>query len=287
MGILWIGEVVRMLKKRMNLLIKYLLLIIGLAIFIGPFLWLISTMFKTQGQSMIYPPEWIPDPFTLSGFKRLFSSLPLFPRWILNSFIISTSVGVGTVIFSSIVAFGFARTKARSKGVLFIFVLAGLMIPPQITIIPLYLIFKDIGWYDTWLPLIVPSILGNAYFIFLFRQFFLTIPLELDEATYIDGGNSWTIYSRIVMPLSIPICITAFIFSFVFSWLDFFAPFIFLQTPSKYTVSVGLQLLVGSHSQDFPALAAGAFISLLPIAIIYFIAQRFFTEGINLTGGKG
>lgn len=276
-----------MLKKSISLVVKYVLLLIGLAIFVGPLLWLISTMFKTPGESMLYPPKWIPDPFTFSAFTRLFSSLPLFPRWILNSFIISTSIAVGTVISSSIVAFGFARTKARSKKVLFILVLATLMIPPQITVIPLYLIFKQIGWYDTWLPLIVPSFLGNAYFIFLFRQFFLTIPFELDEATYIDGGSSWTIYLKIVMPLSIPISVTAFIFSFVFSWLDFFTPFIFLQTPSKYTVSVGLQLLVGTHSQDLPALAAGAFISLLPIAIIYFFAQRFFTEGINLTGGKG
>lgn len=271
----------------MPLIIQYFLLFVGLAIFVGPLLWLISTMLKTQGATMAYPPQWIPDPITFSAFSRLFNSLPLFPRWIFNSFVISTSVAVGTVISSSIVAFGFARTKARSKNILFIIVLATLMIPPQITVIPLYLIFKQIGWYDTWLPLIVPAFLGNAYFIFLFRQFFLTIPIELDEATYIDGGNSWTIYSKVVMPLSIPISVTAFIFSFVFSWIDFFTPFIFLQTPSKYTVSVGLQLLVGTHSQDYPSLAAGAFISLLPIAIIYFFAQRFFTEGVVLTGGKG
>ena len=274
-------------KRKITLIFQYFLLIVGLVVFIGPLIWLISTMLQTKGQSLSYPPQWIPNPLTFKAFSRLLNNLPLFPRWIFNSFVISTSVAIGTVISSSIVAFGFARTKARSKNVLFIIVMATLMIPQQITLIPLYLIFKQIGWYDTWLPLIVPAFLGNAYFIFLFRQFFLTIPLELDEATYMDGGNLWTIYSRIIMPLSIPISITAFIFSFVFSWVDFFTPFIFLQTPAKYTVSVGLQLLVGTQQQDIPALAAGAFISLLPIAVIYFFAQRFFTEGVVLTGRKG
>ena len=274
-------------KKRSLVAFKYLILIIGLLVFIGPLLWLISTMLQTKAQSLEFPPRWIPSPVTLSAFHRLFGNLPLFTRWIFNSFVISISVAIGTVLSSSLVAFGFARTKAKSKNILFIIVMATLMIPSQITLIPLYLIFKQIGWYDTWLPLIVPAFLGSPYFIFLYRQFFLTIPTELDEATYIDGGGLWTIYTKIVMPLSIPVTITTFIFSFVFSWVDFFSPFIFLQTPSKYTISVGLQLLVGTQSMDIPALAAGAFISLLPIAVIYFFAQRFFTEGVVLTGGKG
>jgi ABC-type glycerol-3-phosphate transport system permease component len=161
------------------------------------------------------------------------------------------------------------------------------MIPYQITLLPLYLIYKNIGWYDTWLPLIVPSFLGNAFFVFLFRQFFLTIPWELDEATYMDGGNAWVVYTRIILPLSVPVLMTGAIFSFVYSWVDFFSPFIFLQTPEKYTVSVGLQLLIGTQSQDIPALAAGSFLSLLPIAALYFFAQRYFKEGVVLTGSKG
>ncbi|MCJ7841550.1 carbohydrate ABC transporter permease [Lederbergia sp. NSJ-179] len=274
-------------NPRIVTFLQYLILVLGLAIFAGPLLWLISTMVKTQGQMLVYPPEWIPNPITFSAFSRLFEKLPLFPSWIINSFIISTGVAVGTVISSSLVAFGFARTKARNKNLLFVVVIATLMIPQQVTLIPLFIIFKNIGWYDTWLPLIVPAFLGNAYFIFLFRQFFLTIPLELDEATYMDGGNLWTVYKSVVMPLSVPILITGFIFSFVFSWTDFFTPFLFLQTPEKYTLSVGLELLVGTQSQDIPSLAAGAFISLLPIAVIYFFAQRFFVEGVVLTGTKG
>jgi ABC-type glycerol-3-phosphate transport system permease component len=274
-------------RKYVTLTFQYVLLLIGLVIFIGPLLWLVSTMLKTRGQSMAYPPEWIPRPFTFEAFSRLFNNLPLMYRWFMNSFVISISVAVGTVLSSSLVAFGFARTKARSKGFLFIVVMITLMIPYQITLLPLYLIYKNIGWYDTWLPLIVPSFLGNAFFVFLFRQFFLTIPWELDEATYMDGGNAWVVYTRIILPLSVPVLMTGAIFSFVYSWVDFFSPFIFLQTPEKYTVSVGLQLLIGTQSQDIPALAAGSFLSLLPIAALYFFAQRYFKEGVVLTGSKG
>jgi multiple sugar transport system permease protein len=274
-------------RKYVTLTFQYVLLLIGLVIFIGPLLWLVSTMLKTRGQSMAYPPEWIPRPFTLEAFSRLFNNLPLMYRWFMNSFVISISVAVGTVLSSSLVAFGFARTKAHSKGFLFIVVMITLMIPYQITLLPLYLIYKNIGWYDTWLPLIVPSFLGNAFFVFLFRQFFLTIPWDLDEATYMDGGNAWVVYTRIILPLSVPVLMTGAIFSFVYSWVDFFSPFIFLQTPEKYTVSVGLQLLIGTQSQDIPALAAGSFLSLLPIAALYFFAQRYFKEGVVLTGNKG
>ncbi|GGP13257.1 carbohydrate ABC transporter permease [Oceanobacillus neutriphilus] len=268
-------------------LFKYLILIVGLVIFAGPLLWLILTMLKTRGQTLAYPPEWFPSPITFDGFVRLFENLPLFGRWIFNSFVVSTTFAVGTVLSSSIVAFGFARTKARYKFVFFSIVLATLMVPEQITLIPLFIIFKQIGWYDTWLPLIVPAFFGNAYFIFLFRQFFLSIPFSLDEATYMDGGNLWTVYRKVVMPLSLPALMTGFIFSFVESWTDFFTPFLFLQSETKYTISVGLQLLIGIQSQDVPALAAGAFISLLPIAVIYFFAQRYFVEGIVLSGTKG
>jgi ABC-type glycerol-3-phosphate transport system permease component len=262
-------------RKYGALVFQYVLLLIGLVIFMGPLLWLVSTMLKTRGQSMAYPPEWIPRPFTLEAFDRLFTNLPLMYRWFMNSFVISISVAVGTVLSSSLVAFGFARTRARSKGFLFIVVMITLMIPYQITLLPLYLIYKNIGWYDTWLPLIVPSFLGNAFFVFLFRQFFLTIPWDLDEATYMDGGNAWVVYTKIILPLSVPVLMTGAIFSFVYSWVDFFSPFIFLQTPVKYTVSVGLQLLIGTQSQDIPALAAGSFLSLLP-----------FREGVVLTGSK-
>ncbi len=267
-------------------MVQYAVLIIVLAGFSSPLLWLISTMLKTQAQTYAFPPEFLPNPVTFRSFYRLFETIPLMPRWILNSFMISGAVGLGATISSSLIAFGFARTKARSRGVLFVVVLATLMIPAQITLIPLYILYQYIGWYNTWYPLIVPGVLASPYFIFLFRQFFLTIPRELDEATFIDGGSSWTIYSKVVMPLSRPILITGFIFAFVFSWIDFFTPLVFIQSEQLQTLSVGLQLIMGQHSQDFPVLAAGSFIALLPIGAIYFFAQRFFIEGVVLTGIK-
>ncbi|HEX7058046.1 MAG TPA: carbohydrate ABC transporter permease [Bacilli bacterium] len=266
--------------------LQYAILLVVLAGFIGPLLWLISTMLKTEGQTYKFPPEFLPNPVTLSAFYRLFDTMPLMPRWILNSFVIAGTVGVGTMLSSSLIAFGFARMKARSRGVVFVVVLATLMIPSQITLIPLYILYQHIGWYNTWLPLIVPGILANPYFIFLFRQFFMTIPRELDEATHMDGGGYWTIYRRVIMPLSGPILVTGFIFAFVFSWIDFFSPLIFIQSEKLQTLSVGLQMIMGQHSQDFPVLAAGSFIALLPIGVIYFFAQRFFIEGVVLTGIK-
>ena len=268
---------------RLSNLHKYLILIVGLVFFIGPLLWLLSTMLKTPGESLVFPPAWIPDPITFDAFRRLFTNLPMFPRWIFNSFCISVSAVIGTVLSASLVAFGFARTKAKSRHFLFIVLLATLMIPYQITLIPLYILYNNIGWYNTWLPLIVPYFFAGPFYVFLFRQFIMTIPRDVDEATYMDGGNAWTVYSRIIFPMSVPVLITGSIFAFVFSWVDFLTPFIFLQSESKYTLSVGLQLLIGTQSQDYPALAAGSFISILPIALLYFFAQRYFMEGVVLT----
>ncbi|ASS69022.1 MULTISPECIES: carbohydrate ABC transporter permease [unclassified Paenibacillus] len=274
------------MMRTSKLFFHYLFLLAGLAVFSGPLLWLLTTMLKTQEQTFQFPPKFWPDPFTLGAFSRLFDTMPLMGRWIVNSFAIAGSVGAGTIVFSSLIAFGFARTKAVSRNYLFGIVLATLMIPAQVTLIPLYLLYKDIGWYNTWLPLIVPQTLANPYFIFLFRQFFMTIPRELDEATYVDGGSSWTIYRKVIMPLSGPIVVSAFIFSFVFSWTDFFSPLIFIQSEKLQTLSVGLQMILGQTSHDFPVLAAGSFIALLPIGCIYFFAQRYFIEGVVMTGIK-
>lgn len=273
-------------KSKQQIAIQYIFLFLGLLVFIGPLLWLLSTMLKTQGQTYAFPPELVPDPFTFGAFPRLFETMPLVPIWIRNSFIIAGAIGFGSMLSSSLIAFGFARTKAKSRGFLFVIVLTTLMIPAQITLIPLYILYRSIGWYNTWLPLIVPAILANPYFIFLYRQFFMTIPMELDEATYIDGGSSWTIYSKVIMPLSGPILATGFIFAFVFSWVDFFSPLIFIQSEDLQTISVGLQMIMGQESRDLPMLAAGSFIALLPIGIIYFFAQRYFVEGVVLTGIK-
>ncbi|MGV7117981.1 carbohydrate ABC transporter permease [Paenibacillus kyungheensis] len=270
-----------------GVIVKYVLLCTALLLFIGPLIWLLSTMMKTKAETYKMPPTLLPESITFESFERLFAVQPLMLQWIENSLIVSILVVIGAVISSSLVAYGFARFKTNYASRLFPLVLMTLMIPPSIMMIPSYVLFTKLGWIDTWLPLIVPSWLGGAYYIFLFRQFFLTIPQELDEATYLDGGNRWTVYFRVIMPLSKPIIITTIIFAFVNSWLDFLGPFLYIKDSQLFTLSVGLQLLIGQTSQDFPALAAGAFISIIPIAILYFFAQRYIVEGVVLTGSKG
>ncbi|MDU4696471.1 MULTISPECIES: carbohydrate ABC transporter permease [Paenibacillus] len=277
-------------RKRSRLAVvlsKYLLLSITLLLFAGPLVWLLSTMMKTKAETYKAPPAIFPEQFTFESFERLFAVQPLMWRWIENSLIISVFVVVGVVLSSSIVAYGFARFATKYKDKLFSIVLVTLMIPPSIMMIPSYVLYTKLGWVDTWLPLIVPAWLGSAYYIFLFRQFFLSIPLELDEATYLDGGSRWTVYTRVIMPLSKPIVITTIILAFVNSWLDFLGPFLYIKDNIKFTLSVGLQLLIGQTSQDFPALAAGAFISIVPIGLLYFFGQRYIVEGVVLTGTKG
>ncbi|WP_168122483.1 carbohydrate ABC transporter permease [Paenibacillus sp. HB172176] len=266
---------------------KYALLTIILALFAGPLVWMLSTMMKTKAETYKVPPAILPDSLNFEAFQRLFDIQPLMWRWIQNSFTISALVVIGAVVSSSIVAYGFSRFATRYKDLLFPVVLMTLMIPPSILMIPSYVLFTKLHWVDTWLPLIVPAWLGGAYYIFLFRQFFMTIPTELDEATYLDGGNRWTVFTRVIMPLSKPIVVTTVIFAFVNSWLDFLGPFLYIKSNDMYTLSVGLQLLIGQTSQDFPALAAGAFISIVPIGLLFLFAQRYIVEGVVLTGSKG
>jgi multiple sugar transport system permease protein len=274
-------------KSRGLLALQYTLLSIVLLFFIGPLVWMLSTMFKTKTETYKVPPSILPEHFTLESFHRLFDVQPEMWRWILNSLVISVLTAAGAVISSSIVAYGFSRFNNRPGKLLFPIVLVTLMIPPSVLMIPSYVLYTKLHWIDTWLPLILPAWLGGAYYIFLFRQFFLSSPLELDEATYLDGGGRWMVYSRVVMPLSKPIIVTTIIFAFVNSWLDFLGPFLYLKDSSLFTLSVGLQLLIGQTSQDFPALAAGAFISIIPIGLLYLFAQRYIVEGVVLTGTKG
>jgi multiple sugar transport system permease protein len=266
---------------------KYVLLTITLVLFVGPLAWMLSTMLKTKAETYKAPPSLLPESVNFESFNRLFDVQPLMWKWIQNSFSISILVVIGAVLSSSIVAYGFSRFSTKYKDRLFPIVLMTLMIPPSIMMIPSYVLFTKLHWIDTWLPLIVPAWLGGAYYIFLFRQFFMTIPQELDEATYLDGGNRWTVYAKVIMPLSKPIVMTTIIFAFVNSWLDFLGPFLYIKNNEMFTLSVGLQLLIGQTSQDFPALAAGAFISIVPIGLLFLFAQRYIVEGVVLTGSKG
>ena len=193
----------------------------------------------------------------------------------------------GTLLSSSIVAYGFARFRAPGLNVLFLLLLSTMMLPRQVTLIPVYLLFSRLGWVDTLKPLIVPAFFANAYDVFLLRQFFMTIPLEMDEAARIDGAGTFTIFFRILLPLSLPALAAVAIFHFMWAWNDFFDPLIYLQHAEKYTLALGLQFFNALHAQNTHLLMAASVVTVLPCVLLFFFAQRTFIQGIVISGVKG
>ena len=261
-------------------------LVITLAIlFTLPFLWMVLSSFKTQ-QQVLTSFNVFPDPWVTSGFTRGWTTLP-FPAFIKNTLIYTFSV-LGFMIFTnSLTAFGFSRLQWRLRDPLFVVVLATMMVPSQVVLLPQFVFFvRILEWGNTLLPLIVPSAFASAFYVFVLRQFFMTLPLELDEAARIDGASTLAIYWRIIMPLSKPALATVGLFSFINTWNDFFGPLIYLHTFDKMTIAVGLQLFRGQFLTDFPALMAMSTLSLLPIIVVFFFTQKTFIKGIALTGIK-
>ncbi len=261
-------------------------LVITLAIlFTLPFLWMVLSSFKTQ-QQVLTSFNVFPDPWVTSGFTRGWTTLP-FPTFIKNTLIYTFSVLVFMIFSNSLTAFGFSRLQWRLRDPLFVVVLATMMVPSQVVLLPQFVFFvRILDWGNTLLPLIVPSAFGSAFYVFVLRQFFMTLPLELDEAARIDGASTLAIYWRIIMPLSKPALATVGLFSFISTWNDFFGPLIYLHTFDKMTIAVGLQLFRGQFMTDFPALMAMSTLSLLPIIIVFFFTQKTFIKGIALTGIK-
>jgi multiple sugar transport system permease protein len=255
-------------------------------VFIAPFVWMISTSLKTGPSSIASPPQWIPDPFVWSNYPTALSKIN-FPIALRNTLIYAVPSVLGTVASCSLVAYGFARIRWPGRDIVFILLLATMMLPGQVTFIPLYVIFAKLGWVGTFLPLIIPTFLGNPFFIFLLRQFFLGIPTELSDAAKIDGAGELRILTRVIIPLSWPALITVGLFTFIDKWTDFFGPLIYLQDPSLQPLSLALQTFQSAHKTDWPFSMAASVAVTAPLVIIYFFAQRKFIEGITLTGIKG
>jgi multiple sugar transport system permease protein len=255
-------------------------------IFIAPFVWMISTSLKTGPSSIASPPQWIPDPFVWSNYPTALGKIN-FPIALRNTLIYAVPSVLGTVASCSLVAYGFARIRWPGRDIVFILLLATMMLPGQVTFIPLYVIFAKLGWVGTFLPLIIPTFLGNPFFIFLLRQFFLGIPTELSDAAKIDGAGELRILTRVIIPLSWPALITVGLFTFIDKWTDFFGPLIYLQDPSLQPLSLALQTFQSAHKTDWPFSMAASVAVTAPLVIIYFFAQRKFIEGITLTGIKG
>jgi multiple sugar transport system permease protein len=266
--------------------VVYALLVLGGLLYTAPFLWMISTSLKEPGAAVEFPPRWIPDPLEWGNYWRAWTVLP-FADFTRNSVIYAFASLVGQLLSCSLAAFGFARIAFRGRGFWFAILLATMMLPSQVTLIPQFILFNAFGWLDTLLPLIVPTFFGHAFYIFLLRQFFLTLPTELDDAARIDGAHLFDVYWRIILPLAKPALATVAIFSFVYHWNDFFGPLIYLTTPEKMTIAVGLQLFRGQWGTDFSLLMAASTAAVLPIIVLFFFAQKTFIQGIALTGMKG
>lgn len=254
--------------------------------FLLPFLWLVSGSLKTNPQIFAMPPIWIPHPLQWKNYPQAFVHIS-FLLYVRNTLVIGLTALVGSLVSNTLVAYGFARIRWPGRDVIFLVVLATLMLPYAATMVPLFIVFKRIGWIGTYLPLIVPSFFGNAFFIFMLRQFFLTIPFELSEAALIDGANELGILTRIILPLSRPALGIVALFQFMHAWGDYLGPLIYLRRTEEYTIALGLTLFLNQYRQEWALLMAASTMALSPIVLLFFFTQRTFIEGITLTGLKG
>ena len=262
----------------------YVVVAIGGVIFAIPFVWMVRTAFMCTWQIYLWPPQWIPAEICWDNFRM--RGAP-YGRWFLNSGIITMLNVSGAVVTASIVAYAFARIRFPGREQLFMVVLATMMLPGQVTLIPTYLLFSRLGWLDTYLPLCIRSWIANPFHVFMLRQFFRTLHRELDDAARIDGCSLFGVFWKIALPQSLPALGVVCIFEFTFMWNNFFLPLIYLDSVDKFPIALGLKLIQGLFHTDMSVMMAGALVAILPILVIFFFAQRYFVQGIVITGIKG
>jgi len=262
----------------------HFILIVGAIIMIMPFLAMVSTSLKTQKELLTeFPPKLIPDTLAFSNYVTAWTSLP-FDRFYVNSLIVAASVTILDTFLSSMAAFGFARLRFKGRNVLFFLYLVGLMIPAQVLLVPNFIIIRQIGWFDSYFALIVPSSF-SAISIFLMRQYFRSLPLEYDEAARIDGASSLRIWWNIILPLSTPILAARAVFIFLNSWNDFLWPLVVTNSQAMRTLPVGLSMFQGQYTVRWDLLMAASVVALVPVLIIYFFAQNWIIRGLAVSSG--
>ncbi|HRF49868.1 MAG TPA: carbohydrate ABC transporter permease [Anaerolineales bacterium] len=267
------------------LLTRYALLTVVALLFVVPLAWMAASSLKPEYQIFASPPVWWPSPPRWENYVEALTQLP-FARFAANTLIIAVGSIVGHLLSCTIVAYGFARLRAPGKGYLFVVLLSTLMLPYPVTMVPLFIIFSRIGWINTFAPLIIPTFFGNAFYIFLLRQAFKQIPLELEDAARLDGATTLDVLRYVILPLSLPALAAVAIFSFQSSWNDFLGPLIFLQDQSRYTLMLGLSFFRGTTQINWAYLMAASLVTVIPVVVVYFVAQRLFIEGIAFTGLK-
>ena len=273
-------------RIRLSLALTTILLAAVAILFLIPLIWMISSSLKPEYQVFEMPPRLIPDPVRWANYSEALTYVP-FGRYTFNTAVITLAAICGHVLSCTVVAYGFARLRAPGRDAIFVLVLATMMLPYPVTMVPLYVLFNRLGWINTFLPLIVPAFFGSPFYIFLLRQFFLSVPRSLEDAARIDGANLFQILWRIILPLSMPAIATVAIFTFQFTWNDFLPPLIYLHDQRLYTVALGLNFFRSSFQVSWAYLMAASLVTMLPVIVVFFFAQRLFIEGISLTGIKG
>jgi multiple sugar transport system permease protein len=270
--------------------IYYTLLSIAALSFFFPFFWAASTSLKRPSELLLFPPKLFPEILQWGNYARVFEKVP-FAKWAVNTVFVVTLGTLGTVLSASLAGYAFARFDFRGRDILFMITLGTMMLPAQVTLIPQFVLFYKLGWIDTLRPLWLPAWFGGgAFAIFLMRQFLMQLPRELDEAAIIDGAGSFRIYWQLLMPLCKPVLATLTVVSLIGRWNDYFSPLIYLSDPAKFTLSVGLTFFRKIPEAGMPTehyLMASATMMTLPLIVLFFSAQRYFVQGIALTGLKG
>ena len=274
-------------KRNVAMAFVYLALIAGGVVILAPFIWMLSTAVKVPGTEFIYPPQLFTRPLRWNNFSDGWTALP-FTRWFFNTSVITLLSVAGAVISSSLVAYGFARLEFPGRTVLFVILLSTMMLPFHVRLIPMFITFRYLGWIDTYLPLVVPFYFGGVpFFIFLVRQFFLTIPLEMEDAAAIDGAGVFTSFLMIILPLSRPVLGVVGVFAFIRVWNDFLEPLIYIHSMEKMTLSLGLRFFQAQDFTDWTRLMAVSIIVLVPSVALFFVAQKYYIHGVVTTGIKG
>jgi multiple sugar transport system permease protein len=278
-------------KNRQELIIRTLATIVclaGLVIILFPLVWMISTSLKTRAEVAKFPPVWIPAEAQWHNYSDALTGNNRFDLYFRNTLYYSVGATLGETLSCALVAYGFARLRAPHKNKLFVLVLATMMLPGWVTLIPQYIMFSNFKWIDTFYPLIVPRFFGSAYLIFMLRQFYKGLPKDYEEAGLIDGANYFSIWWRIILPLSLPALGAVSIMSFMFHYQDFFGPLIYLSSQKNYPISLGLQQFQAPFGGTaFHLLMAASVVTIIPPVILFFLAQRYFIQGIVVSGVKG
>jgi multiple sugar transport system permease protein len=296
-----VAAVVRKFKGASNrgfarkpyLLLTYAILVMGSIMMIMPLVWLVRSSLMDNSQIFIFPPQWIPNPIQWSNYPEALTSVP-FGKYFLNTALIEVCVLAGVLLTSVITAHSLARLRWPGRNVVFAIILGSMMLPSAVTIIPLFVFWRELGALDSLIPLIVPAWFGSgayigqgAFQIFLLRQFFMTIPKELDEAAYMDGGTPFAVLWRVIIPLSTPALLVVGIFTFIDVWNNFLEPVLYLNSEEHFTLALGLATFKGLYNAQWGYLMAASMAMIAPIIVLFFVGQRYFIEGITLTGIKG